>query len=205
MNQPADHIAIYYDQHAPLWAQCLALIETFQAQTWHCIYIQDEHPNSSIRAGLQAVFKPSKRKLKKAVALEPAIVASGQFGFQNAPVRVAPIMAAFRAEVTAALERGAAGVLFLVEMTWAIRTPSGAVYLREYEAAIHELTLELQPSNPATDPSLDLGRQSLSTPSSTPETQTQPSSSNPAISSTPTQEFTSSISLFDPKDAPSCS
>jgi hypothetical protein len=41
----------------------------------------------------------------------------------------------------------------------------------------------------------------LSTPSTTPETQPQPSSSEPAPSSTPTQEFTSSISLENPSNA----
>jgi hypothetical protein len=41
----------------------------------------------------------------------------------------------------------------------------------------------------------------LSTPASTPETQPQPSSSEPATSSIPTQEFTSSISLEQPSNA----
>ncbi len=136
------HIAIYYDQHAPPWAQCDRLIQTFQTQAWRCVYIQDEHSSASVQAGLQSAFTPLVLQ-KQTVSLEPSIALSSQYGFQNAPVRVAPIMAAFRREVSAALAGGADGVLFLVEMTWAIRTPSGAVYLREYEAAVHELTLEL--------------------------------------------------------------
>jgi hypothetical protein len=116
MNQINQHIAIYYDQHAPPWVQCAGLIQTFQAKVWRCVYIQDEHPVASVQAGLQSVFKPLARH-KKAVQPEPSITLSSQYGFQNAPVRIAPIMAAFRNEVTAALEGGAGGVLFLVEMT----------------------------------------------------------------------------------------
>jgi nicotinamidase-related amidase len=103
MNQINQHIAIYYDQHAPTGAQCARLIETFQAKAWSCVYIQDEHSSASIQAGLQSAFKPLALQ-KQTAQLKPSIALSSQYGFQNAPVRVAPIMAAFRSELNAALE-----------------------------------------------------------------------------------------------------
>ena len=139
MNKSARHIAVYYDQHSPAWTQCAKLIASFSSRTWTSIYVHDEHSSASVQTGLtEAHAKTRSRKV-----LAPSIIASSEFGFQNTPVRVSGILANLRNQVNTALEHGAKGVLFLIEMTWAIRTPSGAVYLREYEAAIHELTLEL--------------------------------------------------------------
>jgi two-component SAPR family response regulator len=139
VNKSVRHIAMYYDQHSPAWTQCAKLIASFNARAWNSVYVHDEHSSASVQTGLSdAHAKTRSRKV-----LTPSIIASSEFGFQNTPVRVSGILASLRAAVNAALERGAKGVLFLIEMTWAIRTPSGAVYLREYEAAIHELTLEL--------------------------------------------------------------
>jgi hypothetical protein len=139
VNKSARHIAVYYDQHSPAWTQCAKLIASFNARAWKSVYVHDEHSSASVRTGLNDAH--AKTRSRKTIT--PSIVASSEFGFQNTPVRVSGILANLRSEVNAALEHGAKGVLFLIEMTWAIRTPSGAVYLREYEAAIHELTLEL--------------------------------------------------------------
>jgi hypothetical protein len=67
------------------------------------------------------------------------IVRSTSLGFHASPVCVAPIIAALRELLLQASERYHRKVLLLIEMTWAIRSLSGAVYLREYEAILHDL------------------------------------------------------------------
>ena len=54
-------------------------------------------------------------------------------------VRIPAIIAALTEHIVVMLE-GNDELILIVEMSWTIRTPSAAVYLREYEAAIDQLT-----------------------------------------------------------------
>ncbi len=124
------HDVIYYTHGEALWEICAQVLARQAAQGGAWRYIADEHLPSQVAGALQA------RGLEVA---EGAVVASASFGFHASPVRVAPIIAALEELLRLTPGQGNRPVLLLVEMTWAIRSPSGAVYLREYEAALHEL------------------------------------------------------------------
>jgi two-component SAPR family response regulator len=124
------HDIIYYAHAERLWEICAALLREHSAQGGDWRYIADEHqPDQAAHMlGAQGVTVGAS-----------AIIPSARLGFHASPVRVAPIIAALREVLLQAAEAHPRGVLLLVEMTWAIRSPSGAVYLRQYEAALHEL------------------------------------------------------------------
>ncbi len=100
------------------------------AEGWGWHYIPDEHQPDQVAEALGA---------RGITVTDGGIVASETLAFHAWPVRVAPIIAALRELLLHALEAHPRGVLLLIEMTWAIRSPSGAVYLRAYEGALHDL------------------------------------------------------------------
>lgn len=124
--QGSQHEVLYYGQGERLWEACAPLLREQAARGGAWRYIADEHAPGQVAEALGA----------RGVAVGAgAIVAAARLGYHASPVRVAPIIAALRELLAAA----GPGALLLIEMTWAIRSPSGAVYLREYEAALHEL------------------------------------------------------------------
>ncbi len=124
------HDVIYYGRGAGLWEICAPLLAGHVAQGGAWRYIADEHQPGQVASALRAQGLDVE---------ETAVIASANLGFHASPVRVAPIIAGLEELLRQAVEPRPQGVLLLVEMTWAIRSPSGAVYLREYEAALHEL------------------------------------------------------------------
>jgi two-component SAPR family response regulator len=124
------HDVIYYAHGEGLWEICAPLLARHAAQGGAWRYIADEHQPGQVAGALRA------RGLN---VEEEAIIASAKLSFHASPVRVAPIITALQEFLRQAAGPHPRGVLLLVEMTWAIRSPSGAVYLREYEAALHEL------------------------------------------------------------------
>jgi two-component SAPR family response regulator len=124
------HSIIYYEQADRLWDICAAMLGQNNADGWCWYYISDEHEPNQVAEAFSA------RGVPLAIG---TIVRSASLGFHASPVRVAPIIAALRELLLQASERYHQQVLLLIEMTWAIRSPSGAVYLREYEALLHDL------------------------------------------------------------------
>lgn len=124
------HDVIYFAHGDHLWEICAPLLARHVAQAGAWRYIADEHQPSQVAGALQA------RGLEVA---EGAVITSASLAFHASPVRVAPIITALEELLRQADEPRPRSMLLLVEMTWAIRSPSGAVYLREYEAALHEL------------------------------------------------------------------
>jgi two-component SAPR family response regulator len=113
-----------------LWDICAPLLRQRAAEGWGWHYIPDEHQPEQVAEALGA---------RGITVADGGIVASETLAFHAWPVRVAPIIAALRALMLHTLEAHPGGVLLLIEMTWAIRSPSGAVYLRAYEGALHDL------------------------------------------------------------------
>jgi hypothetical protein len=106
---------MYCEQPLPLWEQCAALIKEHVQKGWHWRYIADEHSSRRVSDALGA---------HEVACSAGQVLDSTHLHFRDAPVRVAPIIAALSDEVKQALEQGALGVLVLIEMSWAIRTPS---------------------------------------------------------------------------------
>lgn len=126
----SQHEVLFYTQSERLWEVCAPLFHAQVAQGGLWRYIADEHQPAQVAEALRA------RGLR---IEEGAIVAAAHLGFHTSPVRVAPIIGSLQELLLQASGQQSHPLLLLVEMTWAIRSPSGAVYLREYEAALHEL------------------------------------------------------------------
>jgi two-component SAPR family response regulator len=127
---PIQHDIIYYEHTDRLWDICASMLRQNDADGWGWCYISDEHEPNQVAEALSVRGAPLATGI---------IVASANLGFHASPVRVAPIIAALREMLLKTSERYRRRVLLLIEMTWAIRSPSGAVYLREYEAVRHDL------------------------------------------------------------------
>jgi two-component SAPR family response regulator len=123
------HDVVYYVRADDAWDSCAALIRQLGVG-WGWRYLADEHQPQQVIAALAA---------RGLLAHEEQVLATEQFGFHAWPLRVAPIIAALQELLEGCNTEHPNGVLLLVEMTWAIRSPSSAVYLRAYEAALHEL------------------------------------------------------------------
>ena len=128
------HEVIFYAHRERLWEICAPLLHAQVAQGGNWCYIADEHQPHQVAEAL---------RLRGLRVEEGAIHTSAHLGFQASPVRVAPIITALKALLLQASEQQSRNLLLLVEMTWAIRSPSGAVYLREYETTLHDLLEQL--------------------------------------------------------------
>jgi len=130
MNVTAPHLVLFYARSGWLLEQCAALAHTAAREGWSWRYIADEHPVGAVEEALRLVTEePSAGQVCPAADLH----------FHDSPLRLQAVIAALRRLIEQALRSHPHGVLLLIEMTWAIRSPSGAVYLREYEAAVHAL------------------------------------------------------------------
>jgi two-component SAPR family response regulator len=131
----SQHDTIYYAHSADLWNICAPLIGQQAAERWNWRYISDEHQPKQVAEALS---------VRGVAVADGSIVPAATLGFHASPVRVAPIIAALRELLLGMLEAHPHGAMLLIEMTWAIRSPSGAVYLRAYEAALHDLIQQYQ-------------------------------------------------------------
>ena len=122
------HLCLFYTQPDELWAQCERLIVASEPQTqW--LYLADEHATALVAQKLGGMGVGE-------------VIDSAETDFRATQIRIGPLVSRLTERIKSTLTHSAAVLLF-VEMSWAIRTPSGAVYLREYEAAIAELTAQL--------------------------------------------------------------
>jgi hypothetical protein len=124
------HIALFYENDDALWRQCATLIRQHVQPGDAWLYIADEHSTAYVQDAL-------------GLGADNNIIPSSALHLRDPRVIVAPIVAALRERIQAMLDCGAAHALILIEMTWTIRVPSGAIYLREYEAALDTLTQQL--------------------------------------------------------------
>ena len=69
---------------------------------------------------------------------EGRFLSAHTLGFRANPIRIEPIIHLLTDLIDSTLENGAPLTLY-IDMTWVIRSPSGVVYLREYEASIEAL------------------------------------------------------------------
>lgn len=96
--------------------------------TW--LYISDEKlPNK-----LKIVFKKNLISVK-----EGQILLSSEFKLREQVVRAKPVIKALEEKI---LKIGDFELIIFIEMTWAVRTPSGDIYLRELQGAFKELLIQ---------------------------------------------------------------
>ena len=114
-----EHICLFY-QKSNLWDQLRPILTT------PYLYICDEHKTAVVRAQ---------------VGGEGMVINSAELPYLASPVRIPLLIDALTERINTLLEMWG-DLTLCVEMSWAIRTPAGAVYLREYEAAIEALCAE---------------------------------------------------------------
>lgn len=125
------HRALFYDHDAALWEQCAGLLAEEPGARW--LYVADEHGTAEVAVALAALGVD---------VGQGEVVAGADIGFRRDVFRVDWVIMGLRARL-AALWQPQQGVVCLVEMSWAVRTPSAGVYFREYETAVSQLCNEL--------------------------------------------------------------
>ena len=93
------------------------------------LYISDEKlPNK-----LKTVFKKNSITVK-----EGQILPSSEFKLREQVVRAKPVIEALEEKI---IKIGDRELIIFIEMTWAVRTPSGDIYLRELQGAFKQLLI----------------------------------------------------------------
>ena len=119
------HSCLFYSQSNELWEHCQRQI-ALADKTTRWVYIADEHPAEVVQNQLQS------NKFGEVIESEATL-------FRSSPIRIPELISNLTAIIQQNLNK-AGHLLLFVEMSWALRQPSGAVYLREYEAEIERLT-----------------------------------------------------------------
>lgn len=128
-----NHYVIFYTKEKSLWEQCAVLHQALHPKAW--VYISDEHRPESVTQSF------SKQKIDTA---NGEAVLSENFFYRQQVIRIPAIINALENKIETLIKIHGKAVLFFIEMTWIVRTPSGAIYLREYEAAIHQLADDME-------------------------------------------------------------
>jgi len=126
------HSVLFYSKIKPLWQQCAVLHRALKPAAW--LYISDEHKEETITQSF------AKHEIDSA---NGEILLSKDFFYRQPVFRIPPIIKTIKEKAQIVNEKGGGAILFFIEMTWTVRTPSAAIYLREYESAIHQLTEDL--------------------------------------------------------------
>jgi two-component SAPR family response regulator len=119
-TKPTQLFGLFFTEKQKLWGQVQKL--ALQSKSW--IYIADEFPILEVKTALEL-----KRLLKKG-----EILSSFDFYLREPVVRAKPVMAAIEKKVA---ELQTESLIIFCEMTWAVRSPSGDIYLRELYNAFH--------------------------------------------------------------------
>jgi DNA-binding SARP family transcriptional activator len=125
------HTCIFYDSTEQLWNICLPLIRDGMRDGLKCVYIADDHNSEEVKSVFESQLQSP--------GLFTKVVDATSLAFFNSPISINNIIRQLYSQVEAALAEGSSGLLLLIEMTWILRTWSGAAYLGEYEAAMQEL------------------------------------------------------------------
>ncbi len=133
MTLSPTHYAAFDDAHDRPWRLIDSWITDYTLQGWSWIYVVDDAAFLQVSERLRSQLDESAGKILRA----------SELGFHSTPFRPAHIATQLRSLVQHELGKGHAGVLLMVEMNWTVRTPAGAIYHREYEAALHELVTQL--------------------------------------------------------------
>jgi len=130
MWQPNDTMAakypgLFFSDYSLLWQQIKRIIGAHK----HWLYVADEQSVSNVKAFCEVELSDN----------EGDVVSSEAFFLREQVVRAKPVVKALQAHISAIPAEMRADSVFFFEMTWAVRTPSGDIYLRELQA---ELKLE---------------------------------------------------------------
>lgn len=138
MNLVSRHFGIFYQSSEELWKSCLSLRKIFAFKKYNWQYICDEHSTEEVIQNL---------KIKKADLGKCKVETSSEYLFRSQLINLNDIEKSFVAHLKDQNKKSSRPTLVLLEMTWAIRSPSSAIYLKEFYAMMlvlkekHALTI----------------------------------------------------------------
>lgn len=115
------YIGLFIRDKKSLWKGLQELSKSAPERPW--LYITDEHSPNKFKALLQ----------RKGVSIKHGeIVPSSEFRLREDIVRAKPVIASLEEKISTS----EMNLVIFIEMTWAVRTPSGDIYLRELQAGL---------------------------------------------------------------------
>ncbi|MEZ5009757.1 MAG: BTAD domain-containing putative transcriptional regulator [Chitinophagales bacterium] len=126
MNSHLNHFSIFYQSSEALWQDGLALQKKYLLKNYNWQYICDEHSVEEIIEHLQLKKHPGKYKVD----------ASSEYLFRSQLINLSDIEKSFIAHLKNQNKKNKLPTLILIEMTWVIRSPSSAIYVKEFYAML---------------------------------------------------------------------
>lgn len=118
------YIGLFIPDEDSLLKSLVQLITSIESGSW--IFISDEKPRKKVKA----LFKQGSITFN-----EGQILLSSEFKLREPVVRAKPVIEALAEKIKSTESQN---LLIFVEMTWAVRTPSGDIYLRELQGAFQD-------------------------------------------------------------------
>ncbi len=117
-------IGLFYPQSPAHWADVNRMAA--KAQNW--IYLTDEHTTITVKSAL-------KKHLNKG-----EIIPSSDWGFRENVFRFENTIQKIKEKLDIFFNENKTSNVLFIEMTWAVRTPSSSIYLRNFEIELQKLT-----------------------------------------------------------------
>jgi two-component SAPR family response regulator len=121
-------IGLFNSNEEIMWESTSKIISDYN--NW--LFIADEHPLSYVKTALD---------ITDATVQNGEVVSSADFYLREQVVRAKPVIHAIEQKVNSIVNTENVNLVVFCEMTWAIRTPSGDIYLRELQEAFQKYLL----------------------------------------------------------------
>lgn len=117
-------IGLFYPHSSAHWAD----VNRMAAKAHNWIYLTDEHTTVTVKSAL-------KKHLNKG-----EIIPSSDWGFRENIFRFENAIQKIKEKLGVFFKDNNASNVLFIEMTWAVRTPSSSIYLRNFEIELQKLT-----------------------------------------------------------------
>jgi hypothetical protein len=121
-------IGLFNSNEEIMWESTSKIISDYN--NW--LFIADEHPLNYVKTALD---------ITDATVQNGEVVSSADFYLREQVVRAKPVIHAIEEKVNSIVNTENVNLVVFCEMTWAIRTPSGDIYLRELQEAFQKYLL----------------------------------------------------------------
>jgi DNA-binding SARP family transcriptional activator len=120
--QKKTFIGFFYDSNQQLWSHLLVFLH--KKQRW--LYVADEQTSQNVRAELKAFLSKGD------------VWTSKELGFREPVFRHDAAIQAIKTKIEGILADNNKSLTLFLEMSWAVRTPSGSIYLRNFISALQD-------------------------------------------------------------------
>lgn len=116
-------IGLFYPNGSAHWADVIRIAS--KVQNW--IYLTDEHTTFTVKSEL------------KKHSVKGEIIANSDWGFRDNVFRFEQVIQKMKEKLSDFFDHDKTAIMLFIEMTWAVRTPSSAIYLRNFEIELQKL------------------------------------------------------------------